>query len=225
MALPEIIPLLLIAVLIFLAFKFFKSIFHAIIAGIILLAFVFAIFSYALYKDINEISSTLDESRKTFVLVNGTGVITGFWATDIFTPVNYTIDLNNLSANITNRFFIFERKIFENSSKVIPLDSRNFTRGEFLSIIESNSSQESLALALNVDRANVEAQYSESVLKAKLFGYLAQDVLEDSKELSREFKKGNVVLEPKGPSFLALKYLPNFITERVFNVAFDIKEV
>lgn len=226
--LPNMLFIILALVLVFLAFKFFKSVVSAAMTAILLLAVLFAIFSYSLYQDINDITSALPEAKKTFLLLDNETVITGFWAYDTLVPINKsglgTYEEMVEGANLTNRFFIFRKEIFENSSTVM-LDSRNFTRSELLSIIYADSASEELARMLKTSRQIIESQYSENDLKAKIFGYLVDDLLDDNKEMTREFKKGNVILMPQGPSFMALKLLPDFVTEKVFKIAFDIKEV
>jgi len=195
--LPAAIILGIIVVV--LLIKVIKGFIKIMFYGILILIIMTGVFSYFMYKDVNDLSTSLTSKKNLFLLRDNTTVFAGFSMQGLNLSNLQEVSQEQITAYNTLYMKQDYKHILESNYKLIIIDKKAFpVTGDFNpeSIFEYLKSDKSFQLNTNLPST-----------KAIAFSYLViYSLKKDPAFLVKEYKKGNVMIYPETFMFKVVKF-------------------
>ncbi len=237
MPIPPVAIIAVGLVLLFLAFKLIKSVIRTALLALFVMGILFLLGAVIIASDASHLRDTFSNSTKIFLATKDQNVVAGFSIDPKFKaiPENelavWTAVLKDKSfeknSSLATRIFVLnESTLLDNPNARISIDGRKtLNRSSLYGVLVAPRPTAAFASLIDATPEVVAAAYAENDLKALIFGYLAQDTLNNKTVFAQAYKSGALEMYPQGPALWAMKHLPLPLVEQSLDNTYITKEV
>ncbi|MEK6968634.1 MAG: hypothetical protein AABX51_08490, partial [Nanoarchaeota archaeon] len=195
MVLPLLAIVVIVLIVLYFIFKLIKSIIRTALIALCTLAVIFLVGAFLVANDVKEMQGTYNNASKIFLAVKGETAFAGFAQNKTFGQnISFNLlsaselslwsaeikngTLNSRSSLMLRLFVVNESVLAADPEKLIFIDNNSsLSRRKLFESLIADSTTEVLASHLGISKEIMVIVYSENDLKARVFGYLAQDTL------------------------------------------------